>query len=62
MPLRLARRIGDVIHRYGERPGSIEILHPDHREEIHLGRDCVGPLHETFGIDEDCLRKWFATR
>lgn len=60
MPLRLARRVGTDIIRYGERPGSIEILRPDGREEIQAPADPVPMLVELFGIDETCLAEWFA--
>ncbi len=59
MPLRMARRDGDRIIRYGERPGSIEILAPDGREEITVGHDVAEHLHGLFGIDPACLRMWF---
>jgi hypothetical protein len=59
MPLRLARRRGDEIVRYGERPGSLEILRVGDREERKLGNDPAGELHEVFGIDQACLQAWF---
>ena len=59
LPLRLARRRGNQIVRYGERPGSIEILHVDGREEVPLGTDPAGQLEELFGIEAACLRAWF---
>ena len=59
MPLRLACRRGDEIIRYGERPGSLEVLRANGREERPLGSDPVGQLHELFGIAEICLRSWF---
>ena len=62
MPLRLARRNGDEIIRYGERPGSIEILRADERLETPIGPDPVGRLHELFGIETNCLRAWFDRR
>ncbi len=62
MPLRLARRVGDDIYRYGERPGSIEILRPSGREEIAAPEDPVPMLTKLFGIDEACLTAWFASR
>jgi len=62
MPLRFARRIGDRILRYGERPASIEILDADHREEIPVNSDAAHHLHTMFGIDEDSLRDWFGRR
>jgi hypothetical protein len=62
MPLRLARRVEDVIYRYGERPGSIEVLRADRREEITPGRECAEVLNEVFGIDVECLELWFKGR
>ncbi len=59
LPLRFARRVGDRVYRYGERPGSIEILSADKREEVSVGPDPAHQLHEVFGIDESCLRAWF---
>lgn len=62
MPLRFARRVGERIYRYGERPGSIEILTAEKREEISVRADAAHQLHELFGIDVDCLRTWFERR
>ena len=62
MPLRLACRRNDEIIRYGERPGTIEVLRADGRHEIELGEDPAAQLHELFGIGEDCLREWFERR
>jgi len=62
MPLRLARRVGDRILRYGERPGSIEILGATKREEVPVGSDAAHHLHGMFGIEEDCLQAWFDRR
>lgn len=62
MPLRLARRVGDEIYRYGERPGSIEILRTTGREEIPAPADPVPLLSEMFGLDKGCLAEWFAKR
>lgn len=59
IPLRFARRQGDRILRYGERPGSIEILSGDRREEVPVGPDPAEHLHRVFGIDHSCLRAWF---
>ena len=59
MPLRIARRVGDVIYRYGERPGSIEVLSVDGRSTLPLEDDLVEQLHRTFGIDGACLQAWF---
>ncbi len=59
MPLRLARRIGNEIYRYGERPGSIEILRTTGREEIPAPANVAQHLHGMFGIDESALRAWF---
>ncbi len=62
MPLRLARRNGDEIYRYGERPGSIEILRAGGREEIQAPADPVPMLSEMFGIEATCLAEWFDSR
>ena len=59
MPLRFARRVGEVIYRYGARPGSIEVLRADSRDELALDADPVGQLHDLFAIDESCLHEWF---
>ncbi len=59
MPLRLARRVGDTIYRYGQRPGTLEALRVGGREELSLGDDPPKTLHETFGVCEACLREWF---
>jgi hypothetical protein len=58
-PLRLARRVGDEIRRYGERPGSLEVLRPGGREERRLDAAPVALLHDLFGIDSACLSAWF---
>ena len=60
MPLRFARRVGDRIFRYGERPGSIEILTAESREEVAVAPDAAHQLSEIFGIDQPCLQAWFA--
>ncbi len=62
MPLRLARRTKDAIYRYGERPGSIEVIRANKREELSVEGDAPARLHEVFGIDSDCLRTWFDRR
>jgi len=62
MPLRMARRVGPRIYRYGERPGSIEILTADAREEVAVDADAAHQLSGIFGIDEGCLRAWFQRR
>lgn len=62
MPLRFARRVGDRIMRYGERPGSIEILTCDQREERPVAGNAAQQLHAMFGIDEECLQSWFDRR
>jgi hypothetical protein len=59
-PLRIARRFGDEIRRYGERPGRLEVLRADGREERPLTDDVATALAEAFGIDAECLRSWFA--
>ncbi len=62
MPLRLARRVGNEIYRYGERPGSVEILRKTGREELCVDAEPVEILHEIFGIDTECLEDWYRTR
>lgn len=59
MPLRLARRVGDRIYRYGERPDSLELLSPSGRKDVPMSDDRAKCLSEVFGIDEQCLRAWF---
>ncbi|MDA1193752.1 MAG: hypothetical protein O2894_01060 [Planctomycetota bacterium] len=58
-PLRIARRVGDRILRYGERPGTIEILHESQREDVALRGDAASQLHTMFGIERKCLQTWF---
>jgi hypothetical protein len=62
LPLRMARRVGDEIRRYGERPGSLELLRPDGRKEVRTGRAPVDELHEAFGIALEVLEAWFGGR
>lgn len=59
MPLRMARRKGDTIYRYGERPGTIEVLEPDGRRELQVAADPIEQLHELFGVAEASLVAWF---
>lgn len=59
MPLRFARRVGDVIYRYGERPGSVETLCTDGRSIERVDAHPVERLEEIFGIDAGCLHAWF---
>jgi hypothetical protein len=59
-PLRLARRVGDEIRRYGERPGSLEVLRPDGRVSVRAGSRPSALLHRMFGIEERLLDDWFA--
>ncbi len=59
MPLRFACRRDGRIYRYGERPGSIEVLGETTREERPVAVNASQQLHELFGIDEGCLREWF---
>lgn len=58
--LRIARREGDEIRRYGERPATLEVLRPDGRVEVPTGPAPVDLLQRAFGIDPDLLRAWFA--
>lgn len=58
-PLRLARRVGDVIHRYVETPGRLESLTPWGTERHDLDDAPAAELHALFGIGEDYLREWF---
>lgn len=60
LPLRLARRRGNEIFRYGERPGTLEVLRVGGRDQLDVPADPVGLLHELFGVDPDCLRAWFS--
>ena len=62
LPLRLARRVGTRIYRYGERPGSLEILTAEKREEVPVQPDAAHQLSQLFGIDETCLQAWFDRR
>ena len=62
LPLRLARRVGAEIRRYGERPGSLEILREGGRQEIPIGPRPVDELHEAFGISRDILEAWYDGR
>jgi hypothetical protein len=62
LPLRIARRSGDEIHRYGERPASLEVLRVGGREILPVGKDPSETLHRVFGLDETCLREWFSRR
>lgn len=59
LALRFARRVGDAIYRYGERPQSIEILRPDGRDELGVEADAAAQLSGLFGIDRACLEAWF---
>ena len=61
MPLRLARRVGNEIFRYGERPNCVEILRVTGREEVLLGAQPVDDLEAMFSIDRDCLVHWFCS-
>ena len=60
MPLRFARRVGDTIWRYGERPASVETLSPGGRSIERLSGEPVDRLAEIFGIEAGCLSAWFA--
>ena len=61
-PLRMARRVGDEIRRYGERPGTLEVLRPDTRVEVHTEPAPVDVLHRAFGVERALLEAWFAAR
>jgi hypothetical protein len=61
-PLWMARRVGDEIRRYGERPGHLEVLRRTCRSQIRLGPAPVRTLHDAFGVDERCLSDWFTAR
>ena len=60
-PLRLARRRDNVIHRYNERSGRLEILREDGVESQDLGQAPTGLRHGLFGLEEGCLNAWFNT-
>lgn len=60
LPLRLARRKGHEIYRYGQRPGTLEVLRVGAREQLAVPPDPVDLLHGIFGLDGACLRQWFA--
>lgn len=60
MPLRCARRVGDVIYRYGERPNSLETLCATGRILESMPRRPVERLQQIFGIEADCLESWFS--
>lgn len=62
LPLRLARRRGDVIYRYGERPQTLEVLTVDGCTEERLPPDPVQRLVDVFGMDGHCLDTWFRSR
>ncbi len=62
MPLRLACRAGNEIIRYGERPGSIEIMRMTGREVVPAPEGCSELLHNCFGIERECLDEWFQAR
>jgi hypothetical protein len=61
-PLRLARRVGNEIRRYGEQPRRLEIISASGRVSRELGGAPIAELNHLFGIDEECLRMWFDTR
>ncbi len=61
-PLRLALRVGEEIRRYGERPGTLEVLRPDGRVEVRTGPAPVEALHRAFRIARELLEAWFARR
>ncbi len=61
-PLWMARRVGDEIRRYGERPGYLEVLRKTCRSQVRLGTAPVTALHEAFGLDDRSLSDWFTSR
>lgn len=61
-PLRMARRIGDEIRRYGERPGSLEVLRPSGRTETRPGPAPADELAQAFGVSRSVLGSWFAAQ
>ncbi|MHC5009343.1 MAG: hypothetical protein ACYTG6_00155 [Planctomycetota bacterium] len=58
-PLTLARRVGNEIRRYGERPQALEILTCSGRTQRVLEPEPVEDLHRMFGIARECLQTWF---
>ena len=58
-PIRIARRSGDVIHRWSERPGRLEIFTARGREQHSMPGAPTGELSRLFGIAESSLRSWF---
>jgi hypothetical protein len=59
-PLRMARRVGDEIRRYSERPQRLEVLTTRGKEDRRLDPAPVEDLYSLFGIDRQCLQSWFA--
>ena len=59
-PLRFAKRVGDEIYRYSERPQRLEVLTAHGKQHRRLDPAPVDALHHHFGIDRGCLSAWFA--
>jgi hypothetical protein len=54
--VRMARRDGDVVQRWSERHGCVEVTTPEGRRDEDLGPDVPGELHRRFGLSESLLR------
>jgi hypothetical protein len=52
--------VNGEIRRYGERPGSLEVIRGAGREERRLPPRPVDDLHDLFGIAKPCLDDWFS--
>ena len=59
--LRIARRVGDEIRRYTDRPQRLEILTSGGTTYRRLLPSPVDELHALFGIEEACLHDWFGS-
>ena len=58
--VKMARRIGDDLHWYGEGAGRIEVLSPAGLRVERPGADLLADLHRRFGISESLLRAHFS--
>ena len=58
--VKMARRVGDEVHWYGEKAGRIEVLSPAGRRVEQPGPDLAADLHRRFGISEALLRAHFS--